>query len=94
MADRVREPIQVYLTPKERAALDRVAREMGVSRSEALRRGIQAVGRGRLPEPLSDLGERGLITPATAGPGKPPPSDPVASLHELLSELAEDRADR
>ena len=42
---RVREPIQVYLTGAERATLDRLAREMGVSRAEVLRRGLLAVAR-------------------------------------------------
>jgi len=41
--NRVREPIQVYLTHAERATLDRLARELGVSRAEALRRGIEVL---------------------------------------------------
>ena len=40
---RVREPIQVYLTEAERAGLDRLARELGVSRAEVLRRGVAAL---------------------------------------------------
>lgn len=39
MARVIREPIQVYLTPDERAELDRTAKALGVSRSEVLRRG-------------------------------------------------------
>lgn len=39
----VREPIQVYLDRKERARLDRLARELGVSRAEVLRRGLQSL---------------------------------------------------
>ena len=39
----VREPIQVYLTQAERAKLDRLARELDVSRAEALRRGMDAL---------------------------------------------------
>lgn len=38
----VREPIQVYLTKEERALLDRLAEETGVSRAEVLRRGIRS----------------------------------------------------
>ena len=94
MADRVREPIQTYLTVEERAELDRVARELGVSRSEALRRGIEALGRVRRDSALRDLVQEGAVTPAAAGPGGPPPSAPVASLSELLAELDRDRADR
>jgi hypothetical protein len=40
---RVREPIQVYLDRSERAQLDRLAKALGVSRAEVLRRGLQAV---------------------------------------------------
>ena len=38
---RVREPIQVYLDPDERALLDRVAADTGLSRAEVLRRGLK-----------------------------------------------------
>jgi len=94
MAKRVREPIQVYLTPDERAELDRSAHEMGVSRSEALRRGIQAIRGSGYAGVLRDLAEEGYVTPPASGPGAPPPSAPVARLDELLAELAEDRAER
>ena len=43
-ARRIREPIQVYLTSTERAALDHMARELGVSRAEVLRRGLKVIG--------------------------------------------------
>jgi hypothetical protein len=46
-AKRVREPIQVYLTGAERTTLDRLARELGVSRAEVLRRGIEMLGSQR-----------------------------------------------
>ncbi len=38
---RVREPLQVYLAPEERALLDRLARETGLSRAEVLRQGLK-----------------------------------------------------
>ena len=38
----VREPIQVYLDQDERAILDRVAHQAGVSRAEVLRRGLRS----------------------------------------------------
>lgn len=91
----VREPIQVYLTPEERAELDRAALAMGVSRSEVLRRGIAAVeGRRRYDGSLRTLVEDGVVTPPTIRPGAPPPSHPVAPLADLMSELDEDRRDR
>lgn len=87
----VREPIQVYLTPEERADLDRAAEAMGVSRLEALRRGIRAMDAIRYSGILRDLADGGYVTPPSAGPGSPPPSAPVAPIRELLLELAEDR---
>jgi hypothetical protein len=94
----VREPIQVYLTSDERGALDRCATEMGVSRSEVLRRGLEALG-GPTGGRAMDTGDGdsegvAVLTPARAGPGPAPPSLPVAPLAELLNELDEDRAER
>ena len=94
MASRVREPIQVYLSGPERAELDRVAEELGVSRSEALRRGVEAIGSRRSIGPLRDVAATALVTPASRLPGDPPPSKPVACLEELLAELDEDRGGR
>lgn len=95
MARVVREPIQVYLTPEERADLDRAARVLGVSRSEVLRRGITAV-EGPVPYEgqLRDLVEEGHLTPPTIPPGRPPASRPVASMEEVMSALERDRRDR
>jgi len=94
MAKSVREPIQVYLTSEERARLDRVARELGVSRSEVLRRGILEVRSPGYEGSLRDLADADLVTPPRAGPGAPPPSAPLTSLGELMDELATDRRDR
>ncbi|MFH1765705.1 MAG: CopG family transcriptional regulator [Gemmatimonadota bacterium] len=94
MPKTVREPIQVYLTAQERAELDQVAQKMGISRSEALRRGVRALEDSGYKGGLRDLADDGLVTPSTAGPGEPPPSLPVTSLRELLNELAADRRDR
>lgn len=46
----VREPIQVYLTPHERALLDRVAAKAGLSRAEVLRNGLRRYGAEVLAE--------------------------------------------
>jgi len=93
MARSVREPIQVYLTSDERDVLDRCAAEFGVSRSEVLRRGLQAIGDpGGTGAGGRTAGE--WLTPASLGPGEPPPSLPVAPLDELLDELQDDRDGR
>ena len=100
MIKRVREPIQVYLSEAERAELDRKAREMGVSRSEALRRGVTALcpeeaGKGAAePGLMRTLGDGYLVSPRLAAPGEPPPRAPVAPLDELLDEMSGDRGNR
>ena len=42
----------------------------------------------------ADAVRRGLITPAALPPGPPPASAPVATLPEVLAELAADRDGR
>jgi hypothetical protein len=94
MPKQVREPIQVYLTKQERAELDRAAAELGVSRSEVLRRGVEAVRVRPLSGLMRDLAGEGYVAPATVLPGTVPPSKPVAPLADLLAGLDTDRADR
>jgi len=94
VADRVREPIQVYLTGAERAELDRCAAELGVSRSEALRRGIKALGRSAAAGSFGSLAATGHLTPAARHQGVPPRGAPIARLEELLDELDRDRRER
>lgn len=95
MDDRIREPIQTYLTGGERAELDRLARELGVSRSEILRRGIEALGVtgpriGALPDSLAALVGEGVVTlPGWAL--AVPETRPVAPLADLIEELRNDR---
>ena len=94
MTSHVREPIQVYLSAPERAELDRVAAGLGVSRSEALRRGIEAIGSRRELDVSPRSALEGVLTPALRLPGKPPRSKPVAPLADILAGLDEDRTDR
>ncbi len=95
MPKRVREPIQVYLTDKERAELDSLAATLGVSRSEVLRRGVAALEpMGPAVGPLAGLVTDGLLTPARLVGGPLPEGRPVAPLSELLGELDADREDR
>jgi hypothetical protein len=93
MVRSVREPIQVYLTPAERDVLDRCAAELGVSRSEVLRRGLRAIGDPAGASPGGGTSDEWL-TPASLAPGAPPPSLPVAPLERLLDELQQDRGGR
>ncbi len=95
MAKQTREPLQVYLTEEERTELDRLAAAMGVSGSEALRRGVAALAPRTLATgPLAALAEEGLVTPARLEPGEAPAGRPVAPLCDLLDELRADRDGR
>jgi hypothetical protein len=92
----VREPLQVYLSTTERERLDRLAARLGVSRSEVLRRGLEALAQAEQPgdRALADLVRRGWLTPPLVTGGPVPQGQPVAPLAELLAELDEERADR
>jgi hypothetical protein len=46
----VREPVQVYLDPADRARLEEVAERTGLSRAEILRRGLRRVAEHLLAE--------------------------------------------
>ncbi len=98
MTPNVREPIQVYLTEAERARLDASAGALGVSRSEVLRRGIDALQRpltgADVPDALTPLVDRKLLTPARSSVRAVPASLPVAPLAEVLAGLELDRSDR
>lgn len=97
MQPKIREPIQAYLTASERDELDRLAQQLGVSRSEVLRRGIQHLagfkGDGKEADhlsPLTELVALGIITPP-AEELVVPDAPRVAPLAELLEELRQDR---
>ena len=91
---RVREPIQVYLSTAEREKLDRVAKRLGVSRSEVLRRGLEQVAERDKDAALAELIRRGSLRPPLIKGGPIPPGRRVAPLDELLRELDEARSDR
>lgn len=84
----------MYLTPSERSALDDAARELGLSRSEVLRRGIVLAAGKQYVGELRELVDSGFITPAAQGPGEPPPAAPVARWRRLSAELDADREGR
>ena len=95
---RVREPIQVYLSTTERERLDSVAARLGVSRSEVLRRGLEAMAEPQRAEDsaLADLVRRGILKPALRPPAPIPDSErkPIMTFDELMKDLDEARADR
>jgi hypothetical protein len=48
--DRVREPVQVYLDQQDRALLESLARETGLSRAELIRRGLRRLAGDELTQ--------------------------------------------
>ena len=93
---RVREPIQVYLTTAERERLDRVAKRLGVSRSEVLRRGLEDFAERDADAAREELIRQGILKPALHKYTPLPESErrPIMTLEELLRDLDEFRADR
>lgn len=75
---RVKEPIQVYLAPADRALLDNVAKTSGLSRAEVLRRGIRAVSGELMGDDhpaLVFLRKMNAIMADDTRPNEPPMSD-------------------
>ena len=92
---RVREPIQVYLSTAERERLDRLASDLGVSRSEVLRQGLERIAERERDSALADLVRRGWLHPARYAPAPLPERTPIyGTVEEMLGELDETRADR
>jgi hypothetical protein len=88
---RVRAPIQVYLDADERALLDRVAAETGLSRAEVLRRGLRSYAAARpgarspMLEFLDDMKSRTDLDL---------PADLAARHDEYLAEIYDAEARR
>ena len=83
-AKAVREPIQVYLTPADRALLDRAARTAGVPRAEILRRGLRRAAAEVLAEESPVIG---LLNEMAAAPWPAKmPTDVAHRHHEYLAE--------
>jgi hypothetical protein len=83
---RVAEPVQVYLDPARRATLERLAAQLGATKSDVLRRGLDALeSLSRRPSAPA----RGTVTlPTFAGQGLLPgvDLDDTASLIDLMQE--------
>jgi len=87
-AGRVREPLQVYLAPDERALLDRVAQATGLSRAEVLRRALRqyAVESGTVRSPLVEL--------ILESKGEDWPADIARRHDDYLAEIYRDLHDK
>ncbi|MGH7645801.1 MAG: CopG family transcriptional regulator [Gemmatimonadales bacterium] len=81
---RVREPVQVYLDPGDRALLEEAARRTGLARAEILRRGLRTIAQHLLAERAPGSGFEYLIGILGDDPSIPP--DLAARHDEYLYE--------
>lgn len=85
---RVAEPVQVYLDPPDRARLERLAQQLDTTKSDVLRRGLEAFER-ELLDPATHPALR-LIGLADAERPDAPPID-VAVEHDRALAEGEER---
>lgn len=88
----VREPVQVYLATPDRALLNRVAKQAGLSRAEVLRRGLRAFGADVLSEESPML--RFLDVMAAMPAPKGAPKDVALHHDDYLTDAYLDPHDR
>jgi len=84
---RVSEPVQVYLDPPDRARLDRMTSQLALSKSDVLRRALQAL-ENQLTDPSSHPALR-IIGIAEGHERRPSPGYDVASEHDRYLADAE-----
>jgi hypothetical protein len=83
---RVAEPVQVYLEPPDRERLERLTDRLGTTKSDVLRRGLEAL-EAQTAAAVSASGER-VTLPAFAGSRLLPgvDLDNTATLLDLMEE--------
>lgn len=80
-APRVAEPVQVYLRPDEQDRLTRLTRHLDASKSDVLRRGLEALERevtdpaGHPALRVVGIGASGMDEPGAGGPDPDPARD-------------------
>jgi hypothetical protein len=89
---RVREPVQAYLDPADRALLEDVARRTGLARAEILRRGLRAFARQALAERPPGWSFESLIGALDNDPSIP--TDLSERHDEYLAQALDDELDR
>ncbi len=83
---RVAEPVQVYLAPGDRARLERLADQLDATKSDILRRGLEA-----LEQQLTDVENHPalkIIGIADRDVGPPLGDDPAREHDRVLAEAA------
>jgi Arc/MetJ-type ribon-helix-helix transcriptional regulator len=81
---RVSEPVQVYLDRGQRRRLDQLAGELGLSKSDVVRRGLEALER-QMADPADHPALR-IIGIASAEAAKPPDYDVAREHDRFLAE--------
>jgi len=83
---RVGEPVQVYLTAPDRQRLERLAAELGATKSDVLRRGLEALEAMTRRE--TKVGRKAVPLPTYRGKGLQPgvDLDDTASLLDRMDE--------
>jgi hypothetical protein len=86
--DRVAEPVQVYLDRPDRERLERLAEQLDTTKSDVLRRGLEALQ--SLTRRPADRATGVIILPTFAGQGLQPgvDLDDSASLLDLMERDA------
>ena len=81
---RIAEPVQVYLDPADLARLDRLTGRLGATKSDVLRRGLEALE--ALSRPAGEKGGTAEPLPTFAGQGLQPgvDLDDTAALLDLM----------
>lgn len=78
------EPVQVYLAGADRERLQRLARQLGATKSDVLRQGLEALER-QLADPAEHPALR-LIGLAAGPPGRAPGYDVAREHDRFLAE--------
>jgi hypothetical protein len=86
LTERVAEPVQVYLSPPDRERLERLAAALNATKSDVLRRGLEALE--ALTRHEVEGGGRSAPLPTFRGEGLQPgvDLDNTASLFDLMDE--------
>ena len=85
---RVREPVQVYLDPEDQARLHRLKQHLDTTKSDILRRGLEALER-QLSDPAEHPALRIIGIAAGAPDASDPGYDPAREHDRFLSDAEE-----
>lgn len=88
---RVAEPVQVYLKPADQDRLARLTEHLDTSKSDVLRRGLEALER-EVTDPATHPVLRLIGMGASSEPGGGPPAPDPARDHDAVLARSEERS--